>query len=791
MSRDNELRRELDRANSYLRAGYENADVTAVQRGIDSIEKVMAAVPPGHEVHTRGQVNLANGLRLRSRLTSKPGDLDKAITTGRAAKKALPMRDHAMPGLLSNLASALVGRFELSSNPEDLSEGIADYEQALKAPALRPDVRVAVRANLANARRGQYALERDPEDLDAAIALGTQALNDPAIAGDKPAMRSHRAAIRTGLSAALRLRYEQSRCIDDLDAAIEHGQEAVRLTEGRRGQLALRLNTLAVAQRVRAERTELPEHLNEAVDIAQQAVGAAEDDESSRALWLVNLSTAATLRYEKLNQPGDLTRAIEAGQQGFGMTKAAPRVRAQAARCWAEAEAAARRWPAAVGTYTKAIGLLDALVPGDLDPLGQQLQLDSVSGLGPDAAACCVQAGDADQAIELFERGRAVLLGQALDARAGGAGLGVGPSPGLGQPLSAAEMRAAAGPVVAVIVSRFGSCALILTPDGVDDPIPLPKLTPAAVYEQVKGFLGAIDAAGKTGSRASESAITETLGWLWDAVAGPVLDELGWHDRHTDGEAWHRIWWCASGLLSLLPLHAAGKGSATVRSRAMSSYTPTIRALIHARRTASAAPGGQAERVTADGRIVAVAMRHTAGHQELREALAEAEWLRAHHPGRITLLPDEAATHEAVLAALPDSQWAHFACHGSSNPASPSASALLLRDRRLTVLDVNRLDLARADLAFLSACSTAQTSPRLADEAINLASAFQVAGYRHVIGTLWPVADTQARETAELIYAALQQEETVASAVHTAISQMSLRWFDTPSRWASHVHVGA
>lgn len=44
-------------------------------------------------------------------------------------------------------------------------------------------------------------------------------------------------------------------------------------------------------------------------------------------------------------------------------------------------------------------------------------------------------------------------------------------------------------------------------------------------------------------------------------------------------------------------------------------------------------------------------------------------------------------------------------------------------------------------LAFLSACTTAVGSAGLPDEAIHLTSAFQLAGYAHVIGTLWPAAD--------------------------------------------------
>jgi CHAT domain-containing protein len=43
-----------------------------------------------------------------------------------------------------------------------------------------------------------------------------------------------------------------------------------------------------------------------------------------------------------------------------------------------------------------------------------------------------------------------------------------------------------------------------------------------------------------------------------------------------------------------------------------------------------------------------------------------------------------------------------------------------------------------AKLAYLSACSTAENKiDQLADEVIHLASAFQVAGFRHVAGAMW------------------------------------------------------
>jgi CHAT domain-containing protein len=150
-----------------------------------------------------------------------------------------------------------------------------------------------------------------------------------------------------------------------------------------------------------------------------------------------------------------------------------------------------------------------------------------------------------------------------------------------------------------------------------------------------------------------------------------------------------------------------------------------------------------------------------------------------------------------VLAALPTGRWAHFACHGASDLSNPSASYLLLTDHRqrpLTVVDVARRRLVDVDLAFLSACSSARPGGRLADEAIHLASAFQLAGYRHVIATLWPIGDQPAVDIATDVYTTLTTttDGDVAGAMHIAVRRMrQQREWARPSVWASHIHVGA
>src|SRR6201999_706011 len=94
---------------------------------------------------------------------------------------------------------------------------------------------------------------------------------------------------------------------------------------------------------------------------------------------------------------------------------------------------------------------------------------------------------------------------------------------------------------------------------------------------------------------------------------------------------------------------------------------------------------------------------------------------------------------------------------------SPSDSYLLLRgsvddpdnpdNEKLTIDDLAKVRHPKAQLAYLSACSTAQNSAeRLVDEMIHIANAFQLAGYPHVVGTLWEAESESAEMLAKSFY---------------------------------------
>ncbi|MGH3224079.1 MAG: CHAT domain-containing protein [Streptosporangiaceae bacterium] len=362
------------------------------------------------------------------------------------------------------------------------------------------------------------------------------------------------------------------------------------------------------------------------------------------------------------------------------------------------------------------------------------------------------------------------------------------------------------GPIVVFNISRSRSDALIVTASSITA-LPLPGLAFAAVRARVDAFNAA--PAQRTDPRTGDAAgaeevLSQTLEWLWDAAAEPVLTHLGY--TQLPARTWPRVWWAPGGLLGLLPLHASGyhrqpDRSRTVLDRVISSYTPTLRALGYAR---------QREGSSSPAHALIVAMPETPGQASLPGTREEATRLRGRLPSPVVLVGDGNAgpaervpTKAEVIARLPEAGIAHFSCHSLSIPDDPSRSFLALADYRadpFTVASLVEVSLHRAQLAYLSACQTARNAaPDLLDEAIHLASAFQLAGYPHVIGTLWSVWEVAALDVADTFYAHLQtgvgafDTRTSAEALHHAVRALRDRegLAAAPSFWAPFLHTGA
>jgi CHAT domain-containing protein len=182
--------------------------------------------------------------------------------------------------------------------------------------------------------------------------------------------------------------------------------------------------------------------------------------------------------------------------------------------------------------------------------------------------------------------------------------------------------------------------------------------------------------------------------------------------------------------------------------------------------------------------------RHRPG--DLEGTAAEARILATEITGA-SLLAGEDATVDNVTAHLAEASWVHVACHAVSDPRAPSRGRLLLHDGDLDITQISRMRPPNADLIYLSACATAQGGVLQADEVITVASACQLAGFRHVIGTLWPVTDDHAALAAQMFYEELlktAKTENSATILNRITRELRDNEADKPDLWSQFIHTG-
>ena len=345
------------------------------------------------------------------------------------------------------------------------------------------------------------------------------------------------------------------------------------------------------------------------------------------------------------------------------------------------------------------------------------------------------------------------------------------------------------GPIVVLNVTLLRSDAILLTKAQVTS-IALPNLSYASMIKYL----------GKGGNTTDDNeAKREMLEWLWKAAVQPVLRELGYFPMAADPLP--RIWWIGLGLMAQAPIHAAAKftkGAVKVKMTTLQyclpSYTSTIRALLYSR---------SRQHQQQDTSMLIVTMPTTPGESSLR---ATEESDRIKHSlrafSRVETL--QKPTAECVLQALSSYSNAHFACHGISS-INPADSHLLLVKApnshdglgteevdKLRVKDIAALKLPTARLAYLSACSTANsTSSNLADEVTHIVSSFHIAGFTNVIGTLWPAQDEACHNMAAEFYSILSETDNVAVSYRKAIMELMKQKPSQPMYWAPFIHFGA
>ncbi|KAB8171002.1 CHAT domain-containing protein [Streptomyces sp. 3MP-14] len=748
-------------------------------------------------------------------------DLSEAVTLlSEAAGADADARQTA--ATLANLGGALRRRFLAAGDPADLDAAVDAWAEAAALGGERQPARLV---GLANALLTRHGHRGDPADLDAAIGWLAGAVER---AGDD---RAFAHAFAT-LGIARHTRFEERGDPADLDDAIDAGRAALAATPEPGPARASHLLHHGLALRAR-HRLGGPDEARAAADAAEGA--SAWQEAHAMASAPAGLRVEAAARLSHLHEEeGEIGRAADAAEAAVSLL---PLVSPRRLRP-AEQRSALGRYPglasraaelaladprhAPPARAERALRLLEA---GRAVLLGQALETrddlaelrvhhpelaerfvtwrDWLDRADTDAADTDALPAGADRARPAREVARVLAE---IRARPG--------FEAFGRPPTVEELRGQAheGPIVVLTCGERAGHALLLTPEGVRA-LELPALTAPLTARRVDALRHALRLARSGRLRAQrlrgQATVNAVLEWLWDAAAGPVLDALGIAGPGADG-SWPRVWWVPGGLVGLLPLHAAGHHSdpaeapnrRTVMDRAIPSTVPSVRALRRAREHLARL----AERPAEPARGLVIAMPTTPGLPgggRLRHAAAEAD-LVAQQAAETVLLTTQdghpnaagAPTADRVLAALADRSLAHFACHAEGQDTDPARGRLLLADhaeRPFTVGTLATARLERAELAYLSACHTAAGATNgLADESLHLTSAFQLAGFPRVIGTLWEVDDRIALDIAESFYARLATTPAHApAALHATIRTLRDAYPNLPTLWAAHLHAGA
>ncbi|KAM5527872.1 TPR domain-containing protein [Fusarium oxysporum f. sp. phaseoli] len=369
------------------------------------------------------------------------------------------------------------------------------------------------------------------------------------------------------------------------------------------------------------------------------------------------------------------------------------------------------------------------------------------------------------------------------------------------------QSRAVDGPIVVVNIAEQRSDAILVSQSGIQM-----LHLPALEMEKVRNWMEKEPTRWRTRRERGpkNNLYREFLHWLWKTCVEPILTALNLIERPPAIDL-PRIWWIGSGLASFLPFHAAGDQTHGSKDNAftytISSYTPTIRALSYARERASTLHKCAVKKPE----LLVVLMPTTPDVEgEALASLTVAEELSAIIDAIIPTYTVQRLEHPSckdVLEQLAHCDVAHFACHGVSETANPSNSYLILQRPgvhpespsvadKLTVRDISQTVPGRPRIAYLSACSTAENrAEKLVDEVIHLVSGFQVAGFPHVIGALWPSDDQVSVKVAEMFYQRISaahpaDDRAIASALREAVMSVRDRFPRQPLIWAQYVHIG-
>ncbi|KAI0166690.1 CHAT domain-containing protein [Hypoxylon sp. FL1284] len=824
-SNDHPLHAErLNTLGTRLFTNYTHYGVTEnLTEAISLARNALASTRDGRPNTSNNMDILGNFLHAKYTLTADIEVLDEAISLARSALTETPDTHPSYPERLHNLGTRLSSRYSNIQALADIDEAISVTWMAIDTSPVDHPARAAWLGSLGDHLAKRYARTQVSEDLEKAIYFTRES-----ISLDLHDNRNHADQL-DALGNRVFEKYIETQQVYYLEEAIQAGWNAIKTTPENHSDMAQRWSNLGIRIRHQYLRDGYVRDLDEAIETTRDGVKLTPEDHPHRAERLINLSTLLMDKYARYHQPSDLEQAKELLGVALTHDRSPVIKRLTAGRQLLSTFNVRQESDKAYKIAKQTTELILSLFSSSLRNKDRQYLLSQIVGLASESAAIALIAGkDCAEAIYLLEIGRGVLTSSLQDLRSDLRDLHTdyphladalrslrrqldsGPEKHDAEmadvssshlqtkmdkrhiasrqmtllvneirskprfdrfllPPSEEEIRdvACKGPIVIINVSSCRCDALIIE-HSITRGLELPRLSIQDIEKRIQ----------HVASRA-------TLEWMWDCIIKVILDDLGFTGTLAENP-WPRIWWIPTGPLAKFPLHAAGyhfkSGYDTALDRVVSSYSSSVKALVHSRKQLiERQPANQPK-------VALVSMKYTPGEGSLEHAENE---IRVVYDicgsiGWPCIQPDP--FYKEVSGAMNSCTVFHFAGHGDSKTKHPLESSLLLKDwkkKPFTVGDIldMRFNTQSPLLAYLSACGTGHNrDDDTIDENIHLMGAFQLGGFKNVIGTLWDVDDELCVEMARLFYGYLDYngggEGLISYGLSFATRKLRSKWVE-------------
>ncbi|KAI6764308.1 hypothetical protein HG530_008097 [Fusarium avenaceum] len=780
-----------------------NLAIQQYQEGVD---------PKVSDIITRIDLTYSLGLAYQARYqeTATLADLNKSNDLLEEACDSTPDGTELKNSRRKDLALGYQVKYLRTEQVIDINKAISLFQERIDHSSSQDPGYASFHAELGVAYGAKQLKGGEINDLEMSIQFLQHAVN---LSGPNDPLYVW---MLEELAKSYKYRFWETKSISDIDTAIQNLQKAFE-TSTNDFEQASQLQWLSRVTMDRFKETQSISDIDQSIKFMEKSLEKTLPTDLPRGCRLYELGSRYGLKYKVTEAVKDYTSATKYLQEVVHDVSIDLYNQVLAGKEAMDLFASREDWRKGFEIATSLIELVPSLIPRFLEPLDTQYVLRDIAGIACDAAAMSMNAGEElVVTLKLLEAGRDIMATSINDLRGEIVSLKsehpelaerfLAQRHGLDKPATddndpgqryergnqlsrlidqirqlpgfddflrvpgeeALKRAAVKYPIVVINVSRYRCDAIIVSSSRIYS-MALPDLTLAKLKEH---------------SPHRDSVSTPAvLSWLWEAVTKPILDFIGFVKLPGTDENWPRVCWIPTGPLCRYPLHAAGLhgvgSSEAVIDRVMSSYSSSVKAIIDGRRPTVTRMG------TARARSMLISMEDTPGTNSLPFAGREIEMLHSLHL-TMSLDPINAKSKRDVISKLQGCSVFHFAGHGFTDRQDPSKSHLVLQNNgqsdSLEVGTLLSMNLRRNPpfLAYLSACGTGQIkNDTFFDESIHLISAFRLAGFRHVIGTLWEVHDEYCIDMARITYEEIRDggmtDDSVCKGLHKASRELRKR----------------